>query len=301
MDEPTYDRPVDEHRPGYPREVPVHDDDHRVAAIFDLDKTILATSAATAMSRPMLAGGLLTRRAMLRAAYARAAFELGHADAAATERLRAALARMVRGWDVATVTAIVEQTLAEAIAPTVYAEAVALIDDHHARGHDVVIASASGTDVVQPIADLLGADHVVATRMAVLDGRYTGELEFYAYGQDKADAVRELAAAQGYDLEASFAYSDSVTDLPLLEAVGHPTVVNPDRALRRIALERDWGVATFERPVALRLPLPRARHTAAVAAGVAGTVAVAVWWLRFRRERRWTAVPPAGARPGRTR
>jgi HAD superfamily hydrolase (TIGR01490 family) len=276
---------VDGARAGYPRQVPAHDAG-RVAAVFDLDKTILATSAAAAMSRPMLAGGLLTRRAMLRAAYARAAFELGHADAAATERLRAALARMVRGWDVATVSAIVEQTLAEAIAPTVYAEAVALIDDHHARGHDVVIASASGTDVVRPIADLLGADHVVATRMAVLDGRYTGELEFYAYGEDKAAAVRELAAAQGYDLEASFAYSDSVTDLPLLEAVGHPTVVNPDRALRRIAAERGWGVATFERPVALRLPLPPARHTAAAAGAVVIAATVAVWWLRRRRAAR---------------
>lgn len=271
--------------PGYPREVPAHDDG-RVAAIFDLDKTVLATSAATAMSRPMRAGGLLTRRAMLRAAYARAAFELGHADAAATERLRAALSRMVRGWDVATVTAIVEQTLADAIAPTVYAEAVTLMDDHHSRGHDVVIASASGTDVVQPIADLLGADHVVATRMEVLDGRYTGALEFYAYGQDKADAVRALAAARGYDLEASFAYSDSVTDLPLLEAVGHPTVVNPDRALRRIALERDWGVATFERPVALRLPLPRATHTAAGVGALVVAAALAAWWLRLRGTRR---------------
>lgn len=265
--------------------MPAHDAG-RVAAIFDLDKTILATSAATAMSKPMLAGGLLTRRAMLRAAYARAAFELGHADAAATERLRAALSRMVRGWDAATVSAIVEQTLADAIAPTVYAEAVALIDDHHARGHDVVIASASGTDVVRPIADLLGADRVVATRMEVVDGRYTGALEFYAYGQDKADAVRDLAAAQGYDLDASFAYSDSVTDLPLLELVGHPTVVNPDRALRRVALDRGWGVATFERPVALRLPLPPARHTAAVAATVAAVVAVAVWCFRGRRSRR---------------
>ncbi len=282
MDEPVDDPPVDDHRRGYPRGVPT-DDDHRVAAIFDLDKTVLATSAATAMSRPMRAGGLLTRRAMLRAAYARAAFELGHADAAATERLRAALSRMVRGWDTATVAAIVEQTLSETIAPAVYAEAVALMDDHHARGHDVVIASASGNDVVRPIADLLGADHVVATRMEVLDGRYTGALEFYAYGQDKAEAVRELAAAQGYDLESSFAYSDSVTDLPLLEAVGHPTVVNPDRALRRLALDRDWGVATFERPVALRLPVPRARHTAAATVVLASAAAAAAWWLHRRR------------------
>ena len=279
---PSTTRPWTTTDAGYPRGVPT-DDDHRVAAIFDLDKTVLATSAATAMSRPMRAGGLLTRRAMLRAAYARAAFELGHADAAATERLRAALSRMVRGWDTATVAAIVEQTLSETIAPAVYAEAVALMDDHHARGHDVVIASASGNDVVRPIADLLGADHVVATRMEVLDGRYTGALEFYAYGQDKAEAVRELAAAQGYDLEASFAYSDSVTDLPLLEAVGHPTVVNPDRALRRLALDRDWGVATFERPVALRLPVPRARHTAAATVVLASAAAAAAWWLHRRR------------------
>ena len=285
MDEGVRDGPVDGHRPGYPRQVPDHDAD-RVAAIFDLDKTVLATSAATAMSKPMRRSGLLTRRAMLRAAYARAAFELGHADAEATERLRAALSRMVRGWDAATVTAIVEQTLAETISPAVYAEAVALMDDHHARGHAVVIASASGSDVVQPIADLLGADHVVATRMEVLDGRYTGALEFYAYGQGKADAVRELAAAQGFDLGASFAYSDSVTDLPLLEAVGHPTVVNPDRALRRVALERGWGVAAFERPVALRLPLPRARHTAAAAVAGALVAAAVVWWLRRRRTSR---------------
>ncbi|MDO8106530.1 HAD-IB family hydrolase [Isoptericola sp. b441] len=256
------------------------EDARRVAAVFDLDKTIIATPAAMALSRPFRAGGLLTRRAMLRAAYARAAFELGHADAAATERLRSALSTMVRGWDVATVARIVEETLAAAIAPTVYAEAVALIDDHHARGHDVVIASASGMDVVRPIADLLGAQHVVATRMQVRDGRYTGELEFYAYGQDKADAVRELALAHGYDLTDSYAYTDSVTDLPLLELVGHPTVVNPDRALRRMAEDRGWSVATFARPVALRLPLPRARHTAAIVGTALLGVCVAAWLVR---------------------
>ncbi len=259
--------------------------DRTVAAIFDLDKTIIATSSATAFSRPLFEGGLLTRGAMLRGAYARLAYQLGGADATQTERLRAALADMVRGWDVATVTGIVNETLAEAIEPTVYAEAVALMDDHHARGHAVVIASASGSDVVRPIADLLGADHVVATRMAVDGGRYTGELEFYAYGQDKADAVRDLAAQQGWDLAACHAYSDSITDLPLLELVGHAAVVNPDRALRRIAAERDWQVLAFSRPVALRLPLPPARHTAAAAITIAVLGVAAAWWWH-RRPRR---------------
>jgi HAD superfamily hydrolase (TIGR01490 family) len=264
----------------------VPDDTSRtVAAVFDLDKTIIARSSATAFSGPLRARGLLTRRAMLRAAYAKAAFDLGHADAVATERLRAALSELVRGWDVAQVTSVVNDTLADAITPSVFAEAITLIDEHHARGHDVVIASASGIDVVRPIADLLGAQHVVATRMEVVDGRYTGRMEFYAYGQDKAEAVRVLAAEQGYDLDASYAYSDSETDLPLLEAVGHPAVVNPDRVLRTIAAERGWQVLTFTRPVALRLP-PPARHTVAVAGAVAVTTVAAVWWLRRYHARR---------------
>ena len=81
--------------------------------------------------------------------------------------------------------------------------------------------------------------------MVVEDGRYTGEIEFYAYGADKAEAMRELAESEGYDLAASYAYSDSVTDLPMLEAVGHPFAVNPDKALRKVAVERGWPVLSF--------------------------------------------------------
>ena len=93
------------------------------------------------------------------------------------------------------------------IDPTIYAEAVDLIADHHSAGRDVVIVSSSGTEVVEPIGEILGADHVIATRMVVEDGRYTGEIAFYAYGPNKADAIRELAAERGYDLAGCFAYS----------------------------------------------------------------------------------------------
>ncbi|UZN02468.1 HAD family hydrolase [Cellulomonas sp. S1-8] len=256
------------------------------AAFFDLDKTIIATSSATAFSKGFLAQGLLTRRSVVASAYAQLAYLLGGADEASTERLRAALARTVVGWDVETVSTIVRDTLHESIDPTVYAEAVELIAAHQAAGRDVVVVSASGSEVVEPIAAMLGADAFVATRMAVADGRYTGEIDFYAFGENKAVAIRELAAARGYDLAASFAYSDSVTDAPMLTAVGHGHVVNPDRALRRLAAEHGWDVLTFRRPVPLRQLDTQVRvTTGAVLAGVAVVVVLAWWWRRRRRGR----------------
>ncbi len=258
---------------------------HRAAAFFDLDKTIIATSSATAFSRPFLAGGLLTRRAMLRAAYAQFLYQVGGADEAQTERMRAQLSRMVTGWDVDQVSAIVERTLHESIDPAVYAEAVVLIDEHHRAGRDVVVVSASGRELVEPIARLLGADGVIASRMRVADGRYTGLIDFYAYGPAKAAAIEDLARRRGYDLTASYAYSDSITDEPMLAVVGHAAVVNPDRALRRLADERGWQALRFVRPVSLRaFSTKRSRGAAATVLLVVATGAV-VWALAARRRR----------------
>jgi HAD superfamily hydrolase (TIGR01490 family) len=255
----------------------------REAAFFDLDKTIIATSSATAFSRPFLAEGLLTRRSVVRTAYAQLLYLVGGADEDQTERLRAQLSRMVAGWDVAQVSAVVAATLHESIDPTVYAEAVALIDEHHAAGRDVVVVSASGAEVVEPIAAILCADHVIATRMTVVDGRYTGEIDFYAYGENKAVAIRELAQVEGYDLAASYAYSDSITDAPMLGAVGHAFAVNPDRALRRLALERGWGTLAFVRPVPL---FPRRARIATAGVLALLGVALTVTWVALHRRRR---------------
>ncbi|MGY4645402.1 HAD family hydrolase [Cellulomonas sp. URHB0016] len=261
----------------------------REAAFFDLDKTIIATSSATAFSRSFLAEGLLTRRSVVRTAYAQLLYLVGGADEGQTERLRVQLSRMVTGWDVAQVSAIVAETLHESIDPTVYAEAVALIEEHHAAGRDVVVVSASGSEIVEPIAAVLGADHVIATRMAVTDGRYTGGIDFYAFGENKATAIRDLAAEQGYDLDACFAYSDSITDAPMLAAVGHGFAVNPDRALRRLAVTKGWGTLSFNRPVALfAFARPPARVISAGAVVVAVGVVVLAWWLVRRRRRRRT-------------
>jgi HAD superfamily hydrolase (TIGR01490 family) len=265
----------------------------RSAAFFDLDKTIIARSSTFAFSRPFYAGGLITRSAVLRSAYAHFLFLVGGADHDQMERLRAYLSDLVTGWDVQQVRDIVAETLQELIQPLVFREATALIEEHHAAGRDVVIVSSSGAEVVEPIGAMLGADRVVATRMVVDAGRYTGEIEFYAYGEHKAAAVRELAEREGYDLAGCYAYSDSITDLPMLAEVGHPTAVNPDRSLRREATTRGWPVVDFNHPVRLRervaeqvqrMPAPRP-PTVAVALGASAATAGLIWYAARRRER----------------
>ncbi|WP_430335487.1 HAD family hydrolase [Rhodococcus sp. ACT016] len=260
----------------------------RVAAFFDLDKTVIAKSSALAFSKPFFAQGLITRRSVLQGSYAQFLFLLSGADHDQMERMRAHLTNMTAGWDVEQIRSIVAETLHDIVDPLVYAEAADLIADHKARGHDVVIVSASGEEVVTPIAAALGATYSTATRMVVEDGRYTGELEFYCYGDGKVEAMHELAKTHGYDLSQCYAYSDSVTDLPMLQAVGHPTAVNPDRALRRAAGENGWPVLSFSNPVSLRARLQTpSRTTVATAAAVLSGAAVAgAFTYGIRRRKR---------------
>jgi HAD superfamily hydrolase (TIGR01490 family) len=255
------------------------------AAFFDLDKTIIASSSALAFSKPFLRQGLINRRAALKSAYAQLVFALSGADADRTERLRAEISRMCAGWDAAQVKAIVNETLHDVVAPLVYAEATELIERHKAEGRDVIVLSATGEEVVRPIADMLGVTHSMGSRMKIVDGRYSGQLDFYCYGEYKAVAARRLAAEHGYDLAECHAYTDSSTDLPLLEVVGHPHVVNPDKALRRIAQERGWPVHTFTNPVSPRTRIPSSATTTAVAVGL-GVSAVAAGATLFGLSRR---------------
>ncbi len=249
----------------------------RSAAFFDLDKTIIAKSSTLAFSRPFFDGGLLNRRAVLRSAYAQFVFAISGADHDQLEKMRGYLTQLVTGWDVEVVRQAVAETLHEIIDPLVYEEAVRLVEEHRAAGRDVVIVSASGSEVVEPIGAMLGADHVIATTLVQEDGRYTGDIDFYAYGENKAVAVRRLAEERGYDLDRSYAYSDSATDVPMLEAVGHPFAVNPDRALRKAAEAHDWPVLTFARPVALRRRVGLgSRRTRLAAAGLVGSAVVGV-------------------------
>jgi HAD superfamily hydrolase (TIGR01490 family) len=254
----------------------------RSAAFFDLDKTIIAKSSTLAFSKPFQAGGLISRRAVLRSAYAQFVYLVGGADHDQMEKLRQFMSQLVAGWDVATVREIVADTLHNIVDPLVYDEAVTLIEQHHREGRDVVIVSASGTEVVEPIGAMLGADIVIATRLEEVEGRYTGEIDFYAYAEEKARAIEELAVERGYDLAASFGYSDSITDLPLLEAVGHPHAVNPDKELRKVAQGHGWPVLVFTKPVALRSRVA-VRPTLAVLALGGAALGAGIYWATRKR------------------
>ncbi|WP_109560446.1 HAD-IB family hydrolase [Mycolicibacter senuensis] len=258
----------------------------RTAAFLDLDHTIIAKSSALAFSKPFMDQGLINRRTVLKSSYAQFLMLLSGADHDQMERMRTHLTNMCTGWNVEQIKAIVNETMHDIVSPLVFAEAAELIADHKLCGRDVVVVSASGEEIVAPIARALGATHAMATRMVVADGKYTGEIAFYCYGEGKVQAIRELAAREGYPLEHCYAYSDSITDLPMLQAVGHPSAVNPDRALRKEAVANGWPVLTFSRPVSLRdrLPAPSGAAVATTAAvGISAVVAGALTYSLLRR------------------
>jgi HAD superfamily hydrolase (TIGR01490 family) len=267
------------------------------AAFFDLDKTVIARASMVAFGRPLYREGLISRWILLRALYGQLVYLYVGADHQRINRMRDSVLALTRGWHQDQVRRVVRETLLEVIEPIVYDEAVDLIREHQRAGRAVFIVSASPEEIVSPLAEYLGVDNVIATKSTVdEEGRYTGEVDFYSYGPHKAEAMRTIAAEHSIDLSASYAYSDSATDLPMLEAVGHPVAVNPDRELARLATERGWEIRWFTHKVRLRdrMPRPQPVHTVAVGTGLAAVIAgVVVWWL-LRRE---TEDSPAAAPP----
>ncbi len=262
-----------------------------VAAFFDLDKTVIAKSSVLAFSRQFFTEGLLDTRTLLRSAVTQLSFARSAADADHVERLRRHITTMCQGWDVSEVNRIVAETLDDVVRPLVYSGAVDLIDAHRQKGHAVALVSASGQEMVEPIGVMLGVDHVRASRMHITDGHYTGDLDFYCYGEQKAAAILQIAQEHGYDLDLCYAYSDSVTDLPMLEVVGRPTVVNPDKHLRRHAEDNGWPILDFDRE-----PDPSFATAPALAAAVALGIGAAVGCgvgIRLTRPRR-TATASVG-------
>ena len=261
------------------------------AAFFDLDKTIIARSSALVFGRPFMKEGLISRSMIVKGMYAQLVYHLVGADEGKMEKMRVALLELTKGWEKDKVSQLVRETLEEIIDPIIFAEALELIEEHRLAGRRVYIVSSSAEEIVKPLAEYLGVPHVIATRAKVEDGKYTGELEFYAYAEGKREAILAEAEALEIDLSESYAYSDSVTDVPMLETVGHPHAVNPDKELRRVAEERDWPVLKFQNPISLRRRIaermPPPVPAAAVLAGATALAVIAwVWLRRARPERR---------------
>jgi HAD superfamily hydrolase (TIGR01490 family) len=255
------------------------------AAFFDLDKTVISKSSSLALTRPMYRAGLVSRSALLKGAYAQLVYLLLGADEKKMDKVKEGMLALTKGWEREHVEEIIREALTELIDPYIYLEALDLMELHRALGRKVFIVSSSAEEVVRPLAERLGQVEVIGTQARIEDGKYTGELEFYCYGANKATAIRRVAEEQGIDLSGSYAYSDSGTDIPMLEVVGHPVAVNPDRDLRREAEKRGWQIRYFRRPVRLRQRLPQVRPPSPVAAAVVGTAALAalVGWLYIRR------------------
>ena len=261
------------------------------AAFFDLDKTVIAKASVAAFGPTLYNQGLITRRVLLRVAVAHLVYLQLGAKHGRLEKARRSLLGITRGWERERMTRIVREALTQVIEPIIYREARDLITQHKAEGRKVVIISSSPEEIVTPLSEFLGADASIASRACIDDsGCYTGELEFYAYGSAKADAIHEMAEQQDIDLDGSYAYSDSHTDVPMLEAVGHAVAVNPDKGLVRAARANKWPIVQFNHPVPLRDRRATTRLRLGTvlfaAAGVAwGGLAVAYWRLIRRLPR----------------
>lgn len=260
------------------------------AAFFDLDKTVVARPSGLAFSRHFFNAGLITRGTWYQGLVAQSIYLMRGADEARMEQWRLRGLDLSRGQERAGFGKVIEGYMAEVIRPIILQEALALMEWHRSEGRCVFLVSSSPEEVVCPIGALLGVDGVVATRSRVDDtGRYLGELEFYCYGPHKATAMQALAAERDLDMAESWAYSDSITDLPMLEAVGHAVAANPDRELRHVARQRGWHVVRFRRPVALsplRVAMATSRRRAALAVTVAAGVLAALDLRRRGRPRR---------------
>lgn len=218
------------------------------AAFFDLDRTLIAGSSVFALAAAARAQKLLPTRELARDAFGAATFKLfGAADDSKADGARARILGLVKGVRQDDLMALNEQVLPKLLGK-VRPEARRLVDLHRHAGRATFIISAAPQEIVAPLAQALGMTGGIGTRGEVVDGVYTGELDGpFCYGQGKVEAINELANWDGFALAQCYAYSDSASDLPMLNAVGHPVAVNPDRELERHARDHGWPIVIFSR------------------------------------------------------
>jgi HAD superfamily hydrolase (TIGR01490 family) len=239
----------------------------REAAFFDLDKTLLPGAALFPLAREMYRQGVFTNRDIARIATDQILYRLsGKEDKERMRRAREATLGAVKGRAQADVQAMGRLVVERELLPRFYPQAVELMNRHKRAGREVYISSSSPEDFLSILADEFGVDGVIGTRAEVADGVYTGRLlGELANREEKARRVKELADERGIDLLRSYAFSDSINDLPLLQLVGNPVAMNPDRALKQIARTNGWQI----------IDLRVARRRTLVGSAVGATAAAA--------------------------
>ena len=217
----------------------------QAAAFFDLDRTLLRRSSALALAGSFREHGVIGRGQLAKAAAWQLLFVARGAGAETVRKASEDGMMILKGFRVDDLRTMVAEAMEPVLKPLVYSDPLALVARHRERGEPVYIVSATLQEIVEELARELGFDGALGSTCEIEDGVYTGVSLRACHGEGKAAAVRELAEQEGIDLVASTAYSDSHTDLPFLEAVGHPVAVNPDKKLRRVAAERGWPVLEF--------------------------------------------------------
>jgi HAD superfamily hydrolase (TIGR01490 family) len=220
----------------------------RGAAFFDLDKTLMAGSSGMQFARVAAQHGIVTRRQLASWGVEHLRYRLrGTTDERTGEVLRAAR-ELIRGVPAKTVERMGPEVMA-AVLPRVFPQMLDEVHAHQDAGRPTFIVSAAGNDVVESLAQVLGMEGGIGTRYEVdAEGNYTGRFEGpFVYGPGKVEAMQAFADRHEIDLEASYAYSDSLSDLPMLRAVGHPVAVNPDPPLAELAKQEGWQTLRFER------------------------------------------------------
>ncbi len=254
------------------------------AAFLDLDRTLVAGSSGFYWARAAVDAGMISRRRMGHIIWQNLRFRLLGSTDDWTDQVRADIADMIAGQRAVDLRRMMPEVLA-GVLPRVYPQMLRVAYEHQDAGRRVYIATASSQEMADMLSHVLGFDGGIGARSEVVDGRFTGrDIGPFTYREGKAERMRELAAEEGIDLAASYAYSDSESDLPMLRLVGHPVAVNPDAELERVARAEGWEVLRFEQ---------LGRRLLAVAALVGmGLVGTAGRQVAVRR----AGVPPAAPR-----
>jgi HAD superfamily hydrolase (TIGR01490 family) len=244
----------------------------RGAAFFDLDKTLIEGSSALHFARAGYRAGMTTRGQLARDAWANLRFRLQGSTDEGSDQLRRRILEGIAGYRVTDLARLGPDVLA-GVLPLLYREVLEEAYGHQDAGRAVYIVTAASQDLAETLAAVLVLDGGIGMRFEARDGVYTGRPAGpFTYGEGKAEAIRQLAERERIDLTASYAYSDSESDLPMMRAVGHPVAVNPDRGLERVAREEGWRIMRFDH-LGRRLKLVGAAATLALVGGGGGYAA----------------------------